>query len=134
MDTIWLTLAPFLVFVVYLAYVHYLSLRRVMCPDCGDQLPMFYSPFKKTRRMWLAGGYLCPRCGCETDMAGRKVTADTPPAPFQTLQWALLAVLLLVGVGLAAGGTLIRSAVPAVAVAAPPVVELPQQAPAAPVD
>ena len=131
MDTIWLSMAPLL---VPLAFVLFLALRRVMCPDCGDPLPLFYSPFEKTRRMWRAGGYLCPRCGCETDMAGRKVTADTPPAPFPTLQWALLAVLLLVGVGLAAGGTLIRSAVPAVAVAAPPVVELPQQAPAAPVD
>jgi hypothetical protein len=131
MDTIWLSMAPFL---VALASVLFLALRRVMCPDCGDPLPLFYSPFKKTRRMWRAGGYLCPRCGCETDTAGRKVTADTPPAPFPTLHWDLLAVLLLVGVGLAAGGTLIRSAVPAVAVAAPPVVALPQQAPAAPVD
>lgn len=128
MDTIWLSMAPFL---VALAFVLFLALRRVKCPDCGDPLPIFYSPFKKTRRMWRAGGYLCPRCGCETDMAGRKVTADTPPAPFPTLHWALLAVILLVGVGLAAGGTLISSAVPAVAVAAPPVVELPQQAPAA---
>jgi hypothetical protein len=131
MDTIWLSMAPLL---VPLAFVLFLTLRSVKCPDCGDPLPLFYSPFQKTRRMWRAGGYLCPRCGCETDMAGRKVTADTPPAAFPTLQWALLAVLLLVGVGLAAGGMLIRSAVPAVAVAAPPVVELPQQAPAAPVE
>jgi DNA-directed RNA polymerase subunit RPC12/RpoP len=132
MDTIWLSMLPLL---VPLAFVLVHALRRIECPDCGVPLPVFYSPFRKTRRMWRAGGYLCARCGCETNMAGQKVTCDTPPAPFPALQWAVLALFLLVGVGLAASLTLIGPAAPPVAVAAPPVVELPQQAPAvAPVD
>ena len=87
-----------------------------------------------TRRQWRAGGYLCPRCGCETNMAGQKVTADTPPASFLTLQWALLgaslAVLLLVGVGLAASLIVVGERAPVAAVAAPPVVPVIAPAPA----
>ena len=40
----------------------------------------------------------------ETDSAGRKVTADTAMPPFPTRQWALVGVLLLVGLGLAVAG------------------------------
>src|SRR5687768_7888316 len=128
MDTIWLSMLPLL---VPLAFVLYHALRRVECSDCGDPLPVFYSPFTKTRRMWRAGGYLCARCGCETNMAGQKVTADTPPAPFPILHCALLAVCLLIGVGLVATMIVVgeRLAVPPV-IAAPPVVAVPQQAPA----
>jgi DNA-directed RNA polymerase subunit RPC12/RpoP len=130
----YIILISILPLLVPLAIVLYFALHPVKCPDCGDTLPIFYSPFKRTRRMWRAGGYLCARCGCETNMAGQKVTADTPPAPFPTLQCALLAVGLLVGAGLAA--TLIRAgravaARPApAAIAAPPVVDLPLQTPA----
>jgi hypothetical protein len=123
MDTILISMLPLL---VPLAFVLYYALHPVKCPDCGDTLPMFYSPFKKTRRMWRAGGYLCARCGCETNMVGQKVTANTPPAPFPAFQCALLAVGLLVGVGLAAGLIFCGRA----AVAAPIGVDLPQQAPA----
>ena len=119
---------------VPLAFLIYFALHPVKCPDCADTLPIFGSPWKKTRRMWWEGGYRCTRCGCETNMAGQKVTADTPPAPFPTLQFALLAVGLLLGIGLAS--SLIRArlavaATPPVVVADSPVVELPQQAPAA---
>src|SRR3954463_1184553 len=86
-------LLPFLVCAAFLLYQ---LTCKVHCPDCGARLPAFLSPFRKTRRMWRAGGYLCSRCGCETDTAGQKVTADTPPAPFPTLQWALLAGFLLI--------------------------------------
>jgi len=118
---------------VPLAFLIYFALHRIKCPDCGDTLPILYSPFKRTRRMWLAGGYLCARCGCETNMAGQKVTADTPPAPFPTLQCALLAVGLLLGAGLAT--SLIRTglavaATPPAVIADPPVIEPFQQAPA----
>src|SRR5262245_61549951 len=122
MDTILLSILPIF---VPLAFLLYYALHPVKCPDCGVTLPLVYSPFKKTRRMWRAGGYLCSRCGCETNMEGQKVTADTLPAPFPTLQWVLVTVFLLVGAGLASVA-LIRPAV-----AAPPAVELPQQAPAA---
>ena len=131
-------------FLVPLAFVFYYKLHPVKCPDCGDTLPTSYSWFKITRRMWRAGGYLCARCGCETNMAGQKVTADTPPASFLTLRWAFLAGALLVGIGLGAGlifSTLAASPAPVMVeapvvieahldVAFPPVVGLPQQAPA----
>jgi hypothetical protein len=55
------------------------SRRRTGCPDCGTPLPFVCSPFRKTRRMWLEGGCICPRCGCEMDAAWRKVEAETPP-------------------------------------------------------
>jgi hypothetical protein len=119
---------------VPLAFLIYLALHPVKCPDCGDTLPIFGSPWKKTRRMWWEGGYRCTRCGCETNMAGQEVTADTPPAPFPTLQFALLAVGLLLGIGLAS--SLIRAglavaATPPAVIAAEPVMDIPQQAPAA---
>ena len=139
MEIMLISMLPLL---VPLAFLLYFALRPVKCPDCGETLPVLYSPFQKTRRMWRAGGYLCARCGCETNMAGEKVTAETPPAPFPTLQWAVLAVALLVGVGL--GASLMFRGLPAVAaqpapmviaapavVPPPPLVE-PQQAPAVP--
>lgn len=119
-----------MILLVPFAFLLFQAFRRVKCPDCSETLPVFYSPFKKSRRMWRAGGYLCARCGCETNMAGQKVSADTPPAPFPTLQWALLAIGLLAGVGLGASLIVVGAATPPPAAAAPPVVELPQQAPA----
>jgi hypothetical protein len=123
-------LSPLLVPLVFFLW-H--ALRRVDCPDCGAPLPIFYSPFRKTRRMWRAGGYLCARCGCETDTAGRKVTADTAMPPFPARQWALVVVLLLVGLGLAAAGRSIagRAVAAPPVVAAPPIIVAPQPAPPA---
>jgi DNA-directed RNA polymerase subunit RPC12/RpoP len=130
MDTILLSMLPLLAALVFILYQ---ALRRVQCPDCGELLPVLYSPFRKTRRMWRAGGYLCARCGCETDTAGRKVTADSPLPPFPAGQWALVGVLLVVGLGL--GTTYCFVAGRAVAappdIAAPPVVVAPQQGPPA---
>jgi DNA-directed RNA polymerase subunit RPC12/RpoP len=139
MDTFLISLLPLL---VPFAFLLFQVLHRVKCPDCGETLPLFPSPFKKTRRMWRAGGYLCTRCGCETNMAGQKVTADTPPAPFPTLQCALLAVFLLVGVGLGASLIIVGErtaaaavvAAPAVVEAPPPVIALPPAPAAAPVN
>jgi hypothetical protein len=125
MDTILLSMLPFL---AALAFVLFHTLRRVRCPDCGDPLPVLYSPFKKTRRMWRAGGYSCARCGCETDVAGQRVTADTPMPPFPARQWALVGVLLAVGLGLALAGWSVAGR----GVAAPPVVATPEQVPAPP--
>jgi len=128
MDIMLIAMLPLL---VPLAFLLYLALCCVKCPDCGDTLPVLYSPFQKTRRMWRAGGYLCARCGCETNMAGEKVTADTPPAPFPTLQWALLAVALLVGLGLGAG-LMFRGVMAVAAQPAPVVIATPAMVPALP--
>ena len=65
-----IALAPFAIFCGMLLMI---GLRRVNCPDCGARMPAFQSPFTKTRRQWLEGGYLCRRCGCETDLAGHRV-------------------------------------------------------------
>lgn len=97
-------------------------LFRANCPDCGESLPGLVSPFKKSRRMWLSGGYLCTNCGCETNIAGQKVTSDTPAALFPKLQIAVLTVLLLLGVGLGAY-PLVSAAARQPAMAAPVVVE-----------
>src|SRR5262245_58335603 len=93
-------LIPLSPLLVSLGFVLWDALRSRDCPDCGAPLPIFYSPFRKTRRMWLAGGYLCSQCGCETDMAGRKVTAATPPAPFPVRHVVALVIVTLVGVGI----------------------------------
>ena len=74
--------------------------RPGSCPECGDALPIFQSPLTKTRRQWLAGGYVCQRCGCETNLAGQKVTADSPPARFPIVTVCLLFVAMLGGAGL----------------------------------
>lgn len=80
--------------------------RPGTCPECGDALPKFQSPLTKTRRQWLAGGYVCQRCGCETNLAGRKVTVDSHAARFPIVQVCLLFVAMLGGAGLF--GVLIR--------------------------
>lgn len=120
--TVLVVLAPFAVFFVALAFGVFG--RRRGCPGCGEPLPVLSSPLGKTRRMWLEGGHLCPRCGCESDRAGRRVPADAPPPALPLAQIALLA-LLVAGAGIAAAGSLLRSKPPAPPAAAPP-----QQAPA----
>src|SRR5262245_42869698 len=71
-----IALVPFFAVAVVLVFF---GMRRVNCPDCGAQLPNFQSPFTKTRRQWLQGGFLCRNCGCETDRSGRKVGDGTRP-------------------------------------------------------
>ncbi len=66
--------APFFVLLLF-----YMMRRPKACPECGERLPAFQSPLTKTRRMWIEGGYICRKCGCEADVAGRKVAAGTPP-------------------------------------------------------
>jgi uncharacterized protein (DUF983 family) len=80
------------------------------CPGCGEALPIFQSPLTKTRRQWLAGGYVCQRCGCETNLAGQKVKADSPPARFPIVMVCLLFVAMLGGAGLF--GVLLKKPIP----------------------
>jgi hypothetical protein len=124
------TFMVLLPFLVALAYIYYrYSLPRVTCPDCGETLPLLYSPFKKTPRMWRAGGCLCAQCGCETTLAGQKVTADTPAEPFPKAQLAMLSIALLLGVvELGAIAFMSRPVVAPLMVAAPQTV--PQAVPA----
>lgn len=115
METILISFLPFLAFfVILLVY----ALRRVPCPDCGETLPSIYSPSQKTSRMWRSGGYLCAHCGCETDMAGRRVTADTPLDRSPKLLLLLLVILVLAGLafGSAVSYFQLREALPQAAV------------------
>ena len=127
MNIILLSMLPFL---AALAFVFILSLRHVKCRACGDALPPICSPFKKTRRMWRVGGYLCARCGCETDMAGQAVTAETPTGRFPLVPVTVVAIALVAGAGLGVAG-LVLSAHPEKSPIAvrPAAGELPQQAP-----
>jgi hypothetical protein len=75
MNALWAALAPFAVFVVWLFFFG--IRQRKDCPDCSKPLPALQSPFTKTKRQWVAGGYVCQNCGCETDKAGKKVGAGT---------------------------------------------------------
>ena len=69
-------ITPFVPFFVILLFC---AMRRQRpCPDCGEALPRIQSIFKMTKRQWMEGGYICLRCGCEVDTAGRKVPANAP--------------------------------------------------------
>ena len=67
------------------------------CPECGTPLPKFQNPSTKTKRQWLYGGYLCPKCGCECDQKGVRVApGDGRDRPIGRWGTALLASGLLV--------------------------------------
>jgi hypothetical protein len=100
-------LIPLLIFVPIFVFVLAFGPRRE-CPDCGRPLPRLQSPFTKTLRQWVEGGYLCPHCGCETDLAGKKVAPGTGPRAGWRVRSALLVfppavvavVLLVYGISL----------------------------------
>ena len=78
---------PVLVFIGFLAF----SLPRpVDCSECGTRLSIWVNPFRKSRRMWCEGGFLCPNCDCETDLQGRKVAAGTLPRPGAMRRYGLM--------------------------------------------
>ena len=68
---------PFIAFFAWL-FLFGMS-RRKACPDCGKPLPSIQSPFTKTKRQWIEGGYVCKNCGCEADLAGTKQQGFTDP-------------------------------------------------------
>ena len=94
----------FLAFILFFGWIVLFNCGcRKACPDCKNPLPRIQSPFTKTRRQWIKGGYLCPNCGCETDIRGVKVSEGTAPQPLSIIAGmvppllaALLAVTLLV--------------------------------------
>src|SRR4051794_10459285 len=70
---------PLLAFVPFFALLIWHGLRVRSCPECGGPLYGLQSPLTKTHRQWVEGGYLCRRCGGETDLAGVRVPAGTGP-------------------------------------------------------
>ena len=93
MMNFWIPLLPFAFFFAWL-----FMRPRKACPDCGKLLPLFQSPFTKTKRQWLVGGYICQNCGCEADIDGNKVPAGVAP---QRLWITISIVLPILFVGLA---------------------------------
>lgn len=71
MNTVWISLIPFALFFVWL----FTGGARRSCPSCARSLPRVQSPFTKTQRQWLEGGWVCSHCGCEVDRAGQEVVA-----------------------------------------------------------
>ena len=49
-----------------------INLRRVECPDCRTVMGLVRMPTSSRQAMW--GGYTCPRCKCELDKWGRRIT------------------------------------------------------------
>lgn len=80
MNSVWMLLMfmPLLMFAPLFAVMFWLMMQVRSCPACGGPLRGYQSPFTKTRRQWIEGGYLCGRCGCESDRLGRIVPPDTP--------------------------------------------------------
>lgn len=64
----------------FLLFAFYAMGPRKSCPVCEKPLPRLQSPFAKTKRQWLEGGYRCQQCGCETDLAGMKAVAGSAPS------------------------------------------------------
>ena len=89
-----IVIAPIIPFFIILLF----SRRPKPCPDCGRLLPMFISPFKKTKRHWIEGGCLCPKCGCDVDTTGIKVPAGTP-LRLRLLVTAIVMLPLVGGLG-----------------------------------
>ena len=77
MNELWSILFPFAMF---FALMFFFGMGRgKACPDCNQPLPPIQSPFTKTKRQWVEGGYVCQNCGCEADISGRNVPAGTAP-------------------------------------------------------
>src|SRR4051812_16705580 len=86
MNIFLMPLLPFAVFFLWL-FIFGTHCRQI-CPDCKEPLGPFRSPFTKTKRQWVEGGYACRNCDCETDLAGRKVPYGTG------LQWRWILISL----------------------------------------
>lgn len=84
------TLSPWIVFAPFFFYLMYIMMRGATCPDCRAWISGIVSPFAKTKRQWLEGGYVCPNCGCEVNMAGGKVPANMP------VRWPFVAIIVSV--------------------------------------
>jgi hypothetical protein len=95
MNTIWFSLLPFTVFFAWF----FIGRARRSCPNCGRSLPRTVSPFRKTRRQWLEGGWVCSHCGCEVNSAGEEVVAATAQnRRAMTLQVSLVAMVTALAV------------------------------------
>ena len=77
MNGVLIPLLPFVAFFVWLFLIG--MRRRKICPNCEQPLPIFCSPFTKTKRQWWEGGYVCRNRRCEADITGKEVSAGSAP-------------------------------------------------------
>jgi hypothetical protein len=49
-----------------------INFRRLSCANCGAPMPQARVPASGRQFMW--GGVTCPKCGCEMDKWGRRLT------------------------------------------------------------
>src|SRR5438552_1333062 len=112
---------PILIYTPLFVILFVLCLRRQECPDCGD--PM--SALKRTRRQWIEGGYLCPNCGCECNLAGKKVPTGAPGRRVSVVEVVGLTAALTVAAILLYFGFIRITAAPQAIVAAPAIAEPP---------
>ena len=106
LNSVLIGFAPFIAFFVIL-----FSRRTPPCPDCGQLLPRFILPFKMTKRHWFEGGCLCPACGCDVDIAGKKVPAGTP-VRFRPLVTTIVMATLVLGLGVVLVSFLLHKSAP----------------------
>jgi hypothetical protein len=94
MSDLWIPLLPFALFFAWLLFF---ATRRVrLCPDCHAPLPAIQSPWTKTKRQWIEGGYVCRNCGCEADVTGKKVPAGTAPRRQSVIAAVVLPALAVI--------------------------------------
>jgi prepilin signal peptidase PulO-like enzyme (type II secretory pathway) len=48
-----------------------INFHRVLCPNCGTEMPKVRAPRSVTETLW--GGFTCPKCGCRMDKWGRRL-------------------------------------------------------------
>ena len=51
------------------------------CPECDSPISRFQSPFTKTERQWMKGGYRCANCDCQMDLNGKVVASEATASP-----------------------------------------------------
>ena len=51
------------------------------CPECDSEISRFQSPFTKTERQWMKGGYRCANCDCQMDLGGKVITSEATASP-----------------------------------------------------
>lgn len=74
------------------------------CPTCNNALPLFYAPWRKSRRQWVNGGYSCAQCQIEVDLQGNVIASDAPAISNRAFFTALTSVLLVPILAVAAAG------------------------------
>ena len=131
MDGLFVVFLPYIMFLVFFAFLFAFVHRPRSCPDCGRSLNRSQSFRTVTWRQWFEGGFLCQDCGCETTLANEKVAPGTGPRTSSVVRGVLLVTLTVGAVPVLLYFLLSQSAVapqaalvatPPALVAAPPVV------------